>query len=64
MDASKKRLSSSIVFVPSQFPEESSEYKIKVWELYLLYPNVRLLALPSSMDKAIATHTIGYVGSQ
>ena len=23
-----------------------NEYKIKVWELYLLYPNVRLLALP------------------
>ena len=35
----------------------------KVWELYLPYPKVRLLALPSSMDKTIA-HTIGYAGSQ
>ena len=49
--------------LPVPSVRHSNEYKIKVWELYLLYPQIRLLALPFRVDKAIA-HTIGYVGSQ
>ena len=52
----------TICFAPSQSPEESSEYKIKVWELICL---IRRSGLRTTfgMDKAIA-HTKGYVGSQ
>ena len=52
----------TICFSPSQSPEESSKYKIKVWELICL---IRRSGLRTTfgMDKAIA-HTKGYVGSQ
>ena len=35
-----------------------------VWELYLPYPNIGLLAFAFGTDKAIASHTKGYVKSQ